>query len=178
MNDLPEGRKKYCSKKCVNRAWYLAHQEEQKNKARAWRKANPEQVKSNKRIWHATNRDRDNATHAAWNKIHRKHINERAKKWRILTAERRKAQHESHMQVVYSKLQVLFGLSCFDCAKSYPMAIYHYHHLNPTEKEGRLHLSKWTWPRIESYVTNTVQLCPNCHALRHYTERAEEKTNV
>ena len=63
------------------------------------------------------------------------------------------------------------GGRCFVCKCIYPDMVYHFHHLNPQEKEqtifgGNVNSAK-TWLRIRDELKKTVLVCPTCHMLIH-----------
>lgn len=66
------------------------------------------------------------------------------------------------------------GGECVDCKISYlkyPPDIFHFHHLNPGEKDadwGKLRLK--SWDKIKLELDKCVMLCSNCHIIRHYNQ--------
>jgi len=89
---------------------------------------------------------------------------ERFHQWRVKVRDRN-----------YANLTEMFGPACIDCGREHPMQVFDYHHLDPATKTGKLELN-WSWKRVRAYAENvTVQLCPTCHQLRHFTRRKEWK---
>ena len=64
------------------------------------------------------------------------------------------------------KLIKLMGGRCIDCDKSFPPAVYDFHHLVPETKASSIRLG-WKWSRILKEATKCVLLCANCHRIRH-----------
>jgi len=64
------------------------------------------------------------------------------------------------------------GGQCEDCKTSYPMPVFEFHHLDPSQKEFT-----WTKMRLVSdaklykELDKCALLCANCHRIRHYSER-------
>jgi hypothetical protein len=138
----------YCSAECKRAtaaerqaAYYAANREKESARKAAFYAAHSDKMKARNRIRYAGNPEKMLALTMAWREAHRKEN--------------------------YERLAVKFGPACLDCGGVYPMPVYHYHHLDPAKKEGRLRVEGWVWLRVEAYVEGTVQLCPTCHALRH-----------
>ena len=60
------------------------------------------------------------------------------------------------------------GNKCFDCHQSFPLEVYDFHHLDPTQKEGSVLDLK------EKELEKCVLLCSNCHRLRHIKPWGDE----
>jgi hypothetical protein len=149
-------RQKYCSARCRHDAnsaiRYRANREKESIRKAAYYAAHPEKTKARNLVWYANNTEKQNATTTAW--------------------------REEHRRENYEKLAAKFGPVCMDCGCAYPMPIYHYHHLDPAKKEGRLRVEGWVWSRVEAYVEGTVQLCPTCHVLRHQKDKKDLQSEV
>jgi len=67
-----------------------------------------------------------------------------------------------------------FGGCCFDCKRSYPLAVYDFHHLDSADKD--IHLSRLlrkkrtSWNEMKHELDKCVLLCANCHRIRHYSD--------
>jgi hypothetical protein len=148
--------------KCNRRAKYLRNPEKVAAQRKAWRaiKSNREKDREWSRKWYRKNIDTASARIDAWRK-------KNPEKWKAT----QRARTVTRCADNYLHLIGLFGLSCLDCGREYPMSIYHYHHLDPSNKKEILSLHTWCWPKVEVYIQNTVQLCPTCHALRHHQEK-------
>jgi hypothetical protein len=61
------------------------------------------------------------------------------------------------------------GGKCLDCSGVFPLAVYDFHHLDPTEKEHNLGnlLRKKNFYEVEKELSKCVLLCANCHRIRH-----------
>lgn len=63
----------------------------------------------------------------------------------------------------------LLGGVCLDCGKSYPLACYDFHHLDPNQKEfdpcSKLTSKK---EKFLEELRKCVLLCANCHRVRHF----------
>lgn len=64
----------------------------------------------------------------------------------------------------------LLGDCCYDCKISFPMYVYDFHHLDPTQKDINPALAFMrSWEKVEEEVIKKcVLLCANCHRKRHY----------
>lgn len=64
------------------------------------------------------------------------------------------------------------GGKCADCKQEYPMAVYDFHHLDPTVKEHPpASVFQKKWATVESEIINKcVLLCANCHRIRHFVK--------
>ena len=63
------------------------------------------------------------------------------------------------------------GGKCQDCLVSYPICVYDFHHLDPTQKDFKISgqgIRNMEWNLIQSELDKCVLLCSNCHRLRHY----------
>lgn len=60
------------------------------------------------------------------------------------------------------------GGKCLDCKNQYPLAVYEFHHRDPSQKEFN-----WVKMRLQNWnvVLNELDkcdlLCANCHRIRH-----------
>ena len=126
--------------KKAHRGWYATNAEKARRDSRRWIKDNPERAKETKRIYYANNRE--------------KVLTAQSKMWA--------ANHRN--------LRAKFGPSCFDCGQTFPTGMFEYHHLDPSTKKGNTNLRSWKWECLEAYVQGCVQICPNCHRLRHRQE--------
>lgn len=156
--------KKYCSLKCNRRAKYLRDPKKAKDQHREWRKRNREKDRARSRDWYYKNIDFVSARVTAW----RKRNPEKFKATQNARTVARCADNYFHLVEV-------FGVCCQDCKQTYPMSIYHYHHLDPSTKKEILSLHRWPWSKVEVYIQNTVQLCPTCHALRHHQIKGDSE---
>ena len=66
------------------------------------------------------------------------------------------------------KAILLSGDSCLDCGRSYPDAVYDFHHLDEKKKSFNL-AAGWhkNWDEIAAELEKVVLLCPTCHRIRH-----------
>lgn len=130
---------------------------------RKWQKANPEKMREQNRRWRAANPEKCKVID------HRKYTTNPKKAQEYARQARKRTQVEN-----YANLVGLFGPTCLDCGREYPMQIFEYHHTDPSTKNGHLNIAGWTWERVKTYVENgTVQLCPTCHRLRHFWGRSK-----
>jgi hypothetical protein len=62
------------------------------------------------------------------------------------------------------------GGVCNDCGGKFPLSVYDFHHLDPTEKEHNLGniLRRKNFSEIEKELSKCVLLCANCHRIRHF----------
>lgn len=65
-----------------------------------------------------------------------------------------------------------FSEKCADCQQAFPMWLFEYHHLVPlldsrVRRIGNLRYNKPTDKRLKALL-GVVQLCPNCHKIRHH----------
>ena len=62
------------------------------------------------------------------------------------------------------------GGACHDCGGKFPLPVYDFHHLDPTEKEHNLGniLRRKNFSEIEKELSKCVLLCANCHRIRHF----------
>lgn len=160
--------KLFCSRKCAAAALRAKHPGKAKTACARWRVRHPEKVKSYSDSYYADHSERIKKYQAA-----RRAANpNRAKEYSFNNREIAKAQRNARRDYNYVMLAQKFGPACVDCGRVYPMGVYHYHHVAPHTKNGvRLAANGWLWPKLDGYTDDTVQLCPTCHALRHYQER-------
>lgn len=62
------------------------------------------------------------------------------------------------------------GGKCQDCKRVHPLAVYDFHHLDPSQKEAsisRLLYKKVNWDTKKTELDKCVLLCANCHRIRH-----------
>lgn len=68
------------------------------------------------------------------------------------------------------------GGKCIDCGYNKLYVAMDFHHRNPSEKEFTWHkLRKRAWDSIKNELDKCDLLCRNCHAERHYNERAHRE---
>ena len=61
------------------------------------------------------------------------------------------------------------GGKCLDCGQKYSLAVYDFHHLDPTQKDIQVSwLMNWNWGVQQKELDKCVLLCSNCHRLRHH----------
>lgn len=76
-----------------------------------------------------------------------------------------KERHRERKQEIVT----LMGNECFDCKQQYPLNVYDFHHLDPSEKEHNIGniLRKKSLEEVMKEVSKCVLLCSNCHRIRH-----------
>ena len=63
------------------------------------------------------------------------------------------------------------GGKCIDCNGIFPLAVYDFHHLDPSQKDIPLgFLMNWNWGVQQKELDKCVLLCSNCHRVRHHPE--------
>jgi hypothetical protein len=65
------------------------------------------------------------------------------------------------------------GGKCIDCGHKYPEAVYDFHHIDPTQKDGHVSVligSNVKLERILNEASKCELLCSNCHRMRHFEE--------
>lgn len=63
------------------------------------------------------------------------------------------------------------GGKCIDCNKEWPLAVYDFHHLDPSQKDiPASWLMNWNWGVQQKELDKCVLLCANCHRLRHHKD--------
>ena len=62
------------------------------------------------------------------------------------------------------------GGKCQDCLGTFPLPVYDFHHLDPSEKEHNLGniMRRKDFSTIEKELSKCVLLCANCHRIRHF----------
>ena len=61
------------------------------------------------------------------------------------------------------------GSKCNKCGGEFPHYVYDFHHVDPTEKEGKLsQMRKTTWEKMKAELDKCVLLCANCHRIEHH----------
>ena len=182
-------RKRFCSQKCVQAAWYSANREKVKSYAADWCTKNSERMKTTKAAYYQKNRDRIKirdarycaanrdtrlAKQAAWYRANREKIKERHNANKEADNAKIRVRRASRRDRIYDELAKICGPACVDCGGVFPPCVYDYHHTDPTKKDKTFNLSAWPWSRIKEYVSHTVQLCANCHRIRHFVKRRGE----
>lgn len=68
-----------------------------------------------------------------------------------------------------AKAVELFGERCYRCHKSYPPAVYDFHHLDETIKEWtpKEVLNSRSWEVAEEELKKCIMVCSNCHRIIH-----------
>ena len=60
------------------------------------------------------------------------------------------------------------GGKCTDCQQVFPLCVYDFHHLDPSEKETNPgNLFGRRWENVIAELDKCVLLCANCHRIRH-----------
>ena len=68
---------------------------------------------------------------------------------------------------------------CVDCGQSHPATL-HFHHLNSEDKLfniGEAVDKGFSLTKIQAEIDKCIVLCANCHAIRHYNERNQDKNS-
>ena len=94
--------------------------------------------------------------------VHRENSRRRWKKYR----ERAGSWHRMYRLNRKWKAVEAFGNKCQDCKQTYPMEVYDFHHLDPSQKEGNLNMMK-SQKSYEAEIKKCILLCANCHRIRH-----------
>lgn len=61
----------------------------------------------------------------------------------------------------------LHNNKCAKCSQSFPLAVYDFHHLDPTTKLDRVNFTL-TWDKILVELSKCIMLCANCHRITHH----------
>lgn len=95
----------------------------------------------------------------------RKYRKDHREAGRVYTRKWREGLFEMYRQILLKK----FGDFCPHCFETYPFRVYHFHHLDPTQKE--IEISKLlrckNKERFLKEVAKCVMLCANCHLWLH-----------
>lgn len=61
------------------------------------------------------------------------------------------------------------GNQCYCCKQSFPLTVYDFHHLNPSEKDFSLgdKTSTVKWDKVEKEIDKCILVCANCHRMIH-----------
>lgn len=61
------------------------------------------------------------------------------------------------------------GGSCAHCANSYPVAVFEFHHTDPTEKDFAISGGGMcrSWEAIQAELDKCIMLYANCHRIEH-----------
>lgn len=67
------------------------------------------------------------------------------------------------------------GGKCADCSGVFPLPVYDFHHLDPSEKEQNIGdiIRRKEFEEIKVELEKCVLLCANCHRIRHFNERKQ-----
>ena len=182
-------RKRFCSLKCTRVAWYLANREKTIAYATKWRADNLEKSKAKKAAYYQKNRDRIKIRDAEYRVLNRdKRLAKQAERYKA-NREKMKERHNANKEAnnakirvrraarrdrIYNELAKICGPACMDCGGVFPPCVYDYHHTDPTKKDKTFNLGAWSWSRIKEYVSHTVQLCANCHRIRHFAKEGRK----
>ena len=61
------------------------------------------------------------------------------------------------------------GGKCEDCKSTYPMPVFEFHHLDPSQKEFSWNKMRLVGDeKLYKELDKCVLLCANCHRIRHY----------
>jgi hypothetical protein len=66
------------------------------------------------------------------------------------------------------------GGKCADCGGVFHHKVFDFHHLDPSEKDGRLteRLRCQSWNKLKEELDKCVLLCANCHRIRHIEDNS------
>lgn len=83
-------------------------------------------------------------------------------KEKVALAQRTRTQQHKKKAIEY------LGGCCAHCKGTFPSAVYDFHHVNPSEKEGVLSKILWySWTKIQIELDKCILLCANCHRIEH-----------
>ena len=74
-------------------------------------------------------------------------------------------------QSIKEKAVTYKGGRCEDCKHSFPVCVYDFHHLDPSQKDFKISgqgVRHIKWDKIKRELDKCALLCSNCHRLRHY----------
>jgi hypothetical protein len=62
------------------------------------------------------------------------------------------------------------GDRCEHCHQQWPLAVYEFHHKNPTEKDyDPAQALQLSWENFKMELDKCMLLCANCHRMEHHT---------
>ena len=75
------------------------------------------------------------------------------------------------------------GNQCYCCHQQYPLVVYDFHHLDPTQKDFSLgdKTSTIKWDKVQAEIDKCILVCANCHRQIHNGDiilDQEQKDNV
>lgn len=71
------------------------------------------------------------------------------------------------LREIKRKLVEYMGGKCAHCEKSFPDAVYDFHHLDPSSKEITYNLRHRSYESALKEVKKCIMLCSNCHRIEH-----------
>jgi hypothetical protein len=61
-----------------------------------------------------------------------------------------------------------FGGKCLDCGGIFPLAVYHFHHMEPSTKNKEIgKMMTGDFQALLDEASKCIMLCANCHIIRH-----------
>lgn len=66
---------------------------------------------------------------------------------------------------VKESLVCAFGNRCYICKHTFPIKMYEFHHLNPSEKRFQLGTNTHSLSNVMCEAEKCIMLCPNCHRM-------------
>ncbi len=149
-------------KECVaadNRRRYLASRDSVLAKQRAYN-ARPEV------------RARDKVVKADYYRANRDRIRQRSRQWAADNPEALAARRRKDYDTSRDALNALKAHPCTDCGKQYPSPAMHFDHVRGEKKRFHIIVSNMRRPDLGEELAKCELRCANCHAIRHYNERA------
>lgn len=61
-----------------------------------------------------------------------------------------------------------FGHKCHDCGGTFPLCVYAFHHLDPTQKDVNPSEAMKSPTNMWKELEKCIMLCANCHMIRHH----------
>jgi hypothetical protein len=89
-------------------------------------------------------------------------------KWKA----KRSAQGRALRIQVKQQAVALLGGKCTDCQQEFPMSVFDFHHIDPTQKDFSVGKYKIWNDRLQAELKKCILLCANCHRIRHFEEDA------
>jgi hypothetical protein len=105
--------------------------------------------------------------------------NIRVSKWYSDNRSRRQLAANERNQKRKALVVEYFGNVCHDCKQPYPQCVYHFHHVNPKEKDVNPSVAlAMSEDKMWRELRKCVMLCANCHMIRHHGSEGKEAVNA
>jgi len=142
------------------REYRKTHRDELNAKKRRYVETHREEIGEKKRIWYANRSEENKNVERAWARAHAKKRNEYSSLYRMKYSDEIHENANRKWHLTRFQLVSAHGGHCVICGYDRNIKALEFHHINPSEKEGKV--------KSLAESNKCILICSNCHREHHY----------